>query len=161
MWGHCDTAHRDWMHTARLRWPDMFQFLVVRNPIHTLCTHYGDASSRNPHRRIKKCYKVRNELDLYLRIQEDYIIEHKPYIHKVEDSIVSLGIWLGADLQKGGARHSRPNDLREAVDARDADRCFRTIGYSDLWEWFTTTHSRNLAPLYRDQLGYDFWWYNG
>jgi len=41
------------------------------------------------------------------------------------------------------------------------DLIFQTIRYSNLWEWFITEHSANIAPLYRDKLGYDFWWYNG
>ena len=161
MWGHLDTGHEEWMTKVDQNMPDIRHFVVARNPIHMLCTHYHTISSNHPEKRIRRCNVVRNNLALYTRIQADYLATHDPYIHMVEDPLRSLGNWAGVELKDNGPRYSRPNDLREAVNARDADLCFQTIRYSNLWDWFTTTHSRNIAPLYRDQLGYDFWWYNG
>jgi hypothetical protein len=102
-----------------------------------------------------------NNLDLYRRVQEGHIARFDPHIHRVEDPIQAIGDWAGVELAADGNRHSRPNDLREAVEARDLDKVADIINYGTLFEWFVTTHSANIAPLYRDRLGYDFWWYNG
>ncbi len=159
IWGHFDTCHEIWMAKAQKDWPHLRHFVVVRNPIHTLCTRYRDTSS-HPGVSTLICAARRDaiieKLDLQYRVQLEYIRRVSPYIHRVEDPIASLGIWLGIGLREGGDRFTQPNDLREAVNSRDADRCFRIAG--PVWEWFTQTLSGRLATLYRDRLGYDFWW---
>jgi len=159
IWGHFDTTHEQWMTKARKDWPDMRHFVVVRNPIHTLCTHYGRINS-NPgvplSVRDSRRGDIIKNLDGFYRVQDEYIKRVSPHIHRVEDPIASLGDWLGIDLVEGGDRHSQPNDLREAVDARDADQCSQIAG--PVWDWFTRELSGRIAPLYRDRLGYDFWW---
>lgn len=102
-----------------------------------------------------------NSLDLYRRIQEIYIERFDPHIHKVEDPIATLGDWAGVELKEGSDRYSVLTELHQAVDDHDSDRIRQTIEYGGLWEWFITEYSANIAPLYRDKLGYDFWWYNG
>jgi len=104
---------------------------------------------------------IQNNLDLYRRIQDTFVERFNPYIHKVEDPIEQLGKGVGIELVDHGKRHTRFNRLRQAVDDRDMPRIAEIIQYGTLWEWFITEHSANLAPLYRDQLGYDFWWQNG
>jgi hypothetical protein len=161
MWGHFDAYHDAWMDKVEKIMPDTRHFVVVRDPIKTLCTHFHNNTRLKAEKHVRKNNIIVNNLDLYRRVQEGYIARFDPYIHRVEDPITSLGDWAGVELKDDGNRHSRPNDLREAVEARDLDKVADIINYGTLFEWFVTTHSANIAPLYRDQLGYDFWWYNG
>jgi hypothetical protein len=148
MWGHFDAYHDAWMDKVEKIMPDTRHFVVVNTRL-------------KAEKHVRKNNIIVNNLDLYRRVQEGYIARFDPYIHRVEDPITSLGDWAGVELKDDGNRHSRPNDLREAVEARDLDKVADIINYGTLFEWFVTTHSANIAPLYRDQLGYDFWWYNG
>ena len=161
IWGHCERTHPNWMEIVHETWPDIRDFLVVRDPIHNLCTHMADIEGTGEGNRPTALRQIGDQLDLYRRIQGEFVELYNPHIHKVEDPIASLGDWAGIELKHHEKSHHRPNRLRAAVDARDMDLIFQTIRYSNLWEWFITEHSANIAPLYRDQLGYDFWWYNG
>lgn len=160
MWSHFDEAHKRWTETVRKNWPNLQHFVVVRNPIHTLCSHYKvPCESHHAYARLRD--DIIKNLGLYYRVQDGYIKRFNPYIHRVEDPIASLGDWLAVDLGGDGERFSRPNpsrdDLREAVNARDVDRCFQIAG--PVFEWFIQELSPRIAPLYRDKLGYDFWWH--
>ena len=161
MWGHCTVGHENWTELVTKTWPSVRHFLVVRDPIATLATTFRTQVPNYPGDIPTALRHIGNSLDLYRRIQQHYIDTHSPYIHKVEDSIVQLGEWAGVELKEGSFRHSVPSPLQQAVVDRDMDTIADTINYGTLWEWFITEHSANLAPLYRDQLGYDFWWYNG
>jgi len=159
IWGHFDSTNEDWMVRIQPLFPDLRHFVVVRNPIHTLCTHYADTNSilgvsnkvrdRGRDEIIGRMYR-------FYTIQDAYIKQYSPYIHRVEDPIASLGDWLGIGLKGTGGRYSRPNELREAVNSRDVDQCFQIAG--PVWEWFVQECSDRIAPLYRDKLGYDYWW---
>jgi len=128
-----------------------------------LATHWKVHAARKGNSEITHTLRhIGNSLDLYRRIQEDYIEQYDPYIHKVEDPIFTLGHWAGVALKQGSERHSQGDTpIRQAVADRNLDTIFNIVRYSNLMDWFINEHSANLAPLYRDQLGYDFWWYNG
>jgi hypothetical protein len=159
-WGHLDATFEPWGDQMAKYWPNIPHFTVVRDPIQTLCTHFHNNTRLTPEKQIRKLHVIKNNLELYRRVQVDYLARFKPYIHKVEDPIEQLSEWAGVVLQPGET-HSRPNDLRAAVLSRDLDAVADTLNYTDLFEWFITQYSASLAPLYRDQLGYDFWWHNG
>lgn len=169
IWGHCERGHPTWMQTVHEQWPDIRDLLVVRDPLYTLVTHWHvqSVTTVKSQRALESpvhthaLRQIGNNLDMYRRHQEDYIDLYGPHIHKVEDPIEQLGDWADIELKDGSERWSHSYDLKTAVDDRDLDRIFDIIKYSDLMEWFVTEHSANLAPLYRDQWGYDFWWYNG
>lgn len=163
MWGHCERGHENWMEEVRECWPDMRHFIVVRDPLHTLCTHFRSQSSpsQDTGRQAHAMRLLGNSLDLYRRIQETYIERFDPHIHKVEDPIATLGDWAGVELKEGSDRYSNPTELQQAADDRDLDHMLQIMPYGSLLEWFITEYSANIAPLYRDKLGYDFWWYNG
>jgi hypothetical protein len=156
---HFDTGHEAWTATVEKEMPNARHFVVVRDPIMSLCTFYKNTSRRDAHKQVNKVSIIQNNMALYRMVQTGYLETHDPYIHRVEDPIATLGDWAGVQLRDDGNRHSQPNDLREAVLARDLDKVADIINYGTLFEWFVTTHSANIAPLYRDQLGYDFWWY--
>jgi len=156
LWGHCDVGHGGWMETVAVAWPLVQHLLVLRDPIHNLCTHFGEVENE-PH----AMRHIKNSLDLYRRIQETYIEQMTPYFHCVEDPLDHLSCWAGIELKPHGERHSRPNALRQAIDDHDLDRALSIMPYGGLLDWFINEHSANIAPLYRDKLGYDFWWQNG
>lgn len=146
LWGHFDGGHKNWM-KRRDDWPDLRDFVLVRNPVHTLCTRLEV---------LRRCDADTSDLGLFYKTQDAYIKRFNPHIHRVENTISALGEWLGIELKEGGQRFSEPNDLREAVNAQDADRCLQIAG--SVWEWFTQTLSPRIEPLYKDRWGYDFWW---
>jgi len=162
IWGHCTLGHENWSAKITETWPTTRHFLVVRDPLHNFCTHYRTQLPNLPNDEPQALRNIGNSLDLYRRIQQYHIDHHDPYIHRVEDPIRSLGNWAGVELNEGSYSHTGgPTPLRAAIDNRDMDAIADIIYYGTLWQWFITEHSANLAPLYRDQLGYDFWWYNG
>ena len=160
MWGHCDRGHENWIEVVKETWPDCHHLLVVRDPIATLATTFRTQIPNSPGDIPTALRHIGDSLELHRRIQQHYIDNHSPHIHRVEDPIASLGDWAGVELKEGSERHSVPSPLQQAVVDRDLDRIFDIVKYGDLMEWFITEHSANLAPLYRDQLGYDFWWQN-
>jgi len=163
IWGHCDRGHENWMDKVEETWPNVRHLLVVRDPMANLATHWKVHAARMSASEVSHTLRhIGNSLDLYRRIQETYIERFDPYIHPVENPIAMLGHWAGIELKEGSTRHSQGDTpIVRAVADRDLDAIFDIVRYSNLMEWFITEHSANIAPLYRDQLGYDFWWYNG
>ncbi|KKN76113.1 hypothetical protein LCGC14_0373080 [marine sediment metagenome] len=146
-------------------YPGLSAFVVTRDPLAVLGTHWqrlGDGETPPPP-------PLSNDLGKFAQIQNGFIAENNPHIHKVEDPIERLGEWAGIDLRPGSDRHSDRrrgdhrrigrNVIREAIQARDADAICSLISV-ECWDWFTTSYSALIAPLYRDRLGYDFWWYD-
>ncbi len=159
MWGHMDHGFESWSLKYHKWWPGLTEFIVTRDPIATLGTFWRTYNEYDKHGQQRLGQNMVNDLGKYVLYQNRFVAAHRPYVHRVEDPIQSLGNWAGVELKSGGNRHSGKTVLREAIEARDVGTICSLMPVK-FWDWFTTSHSANMVPLYRDTWGYDFWWYN-
>jgi hypothetical protein len=136
---------------------DRTPFIVTRNPAGTLGTLFRNIDQWDNDRFLAKKESLKHHMLVGYNTQLIYTKKRPDtYIHRVEDPIENLGAHLGIELKDHDQRFSKPNGLQAAIADKDADEMERIMG-KDMFNFFRST-ANQVAPLYVDQLGYDYWW---
>lgn len=125
-------------------------FAVLRDPLATFCTHA---------RRLWTTRNISKERlrEIYIT-QQMYVERYSLQVFPIEfTTLQEIGDWLGATpLHTHDTNSFGPNDLKTAIDNRDAAELKKLLGASD-WQYFTEVMTPTISDFYTKH-GYDLWW---
>jgi hypothetical protein len=128
------------------------RFVVLRNPINTLASHYLDPEPIG----VKKTHLGGSWQQLI-----DFSKEYKfKYFNLERDGLDAISEWAGITLDPKSHAYSRGRyPLKDAIEDKDLDRVLELLDDErgkELLNYFYL-YGKSLWPLYEAN-GYDIWW---
>lgn len=147
-WGHFAPGYEGALNRAATEYKDNL-FVVLRDPISTLATHYLDPEPLS----IKKG-RLQNAYNQLFAFDRKYSVK---YFNLERDGLSGISEWSGLKLEEPPTRHSKGDyPLKEAIKAEDRRKVEELMGDTDLFPWFLEA-AKPLWSLYSRE-GYDIWW---